>query len=266
MPNVYHVPDVLILPFGRAVKDDLQKVNLSAVSADGLYFSTNVPVLFVRTSDRKPVNIGDFEKVFGAIPFKLFTDEHKDDTIEDDIAILEYMCATIKSHNPNMTKSEELFLELYFEMLRLQAGTVHGNYNWDIYEQAVKLVGDFHTYKSRSNLWRSLLPIPEVQLYVRDPLAQTEGYQPHNNFRVDYGFWNGANLIAVGIDGAEPAGYARDIRRDRLLRRAGVDVIHILNIELERHKLRALHKLLPSKFFGHDWDYEGVRPAPDIPF
>jgi very-short-patch-repair endonuclease len=73
-------------------------------------------------------------------------------------------------------------------------------------------------------------------------------------------------LIAVEIDGAEPAGYARDIRRDRLLRRAGVDVIHILNIELERHKLRALHKLLPSKFFGHDWDYEGVRPAPDIPF
>jgi len=43
----YHVPDYLILHFGRAVKSDLQKTSLSAVSADGLYFNTDVPVVFV---------------------------------------------------------------------------------------------------------------------------------------------------------------------------------------------------------------------------
>jgi hypothetical protein len=59
-----------------------------------------------------------------------------------------------------------------------------------------------------------------------------------------------------------PRGYARDIRRDRLLRRAGVDVIHILNLEIERHKARALAELLPREFFGFGWDYEGERPEP----
>ncbi len=81
-----------------------------------------------------------------------------------------------------------------------------------------------------------IAPYPELQLYVQDPLAETKTYQPDNNFRVDYGFWNGEKLIAIDIDGAEPAGYAKDIRRDRLLRRAGVDVIHILNLELTKHK------------------------------
>jgi hypothetical protein len=120
-------------------------------------------------------------------------------------------------------------------------------------------------YKSTKDVWRALLPIPELQLYVQDPLAEKVSYQPDNNFRVDYGFWDGEKLIAVEIDGAEPAGYARDIRRDRLLRRAGVDVIHILNLEIERHKARALVQLLPRRFFGLDWSYEGERPEP-IPF
>jgi hypothetical protein len=118
----------------------------------------------------------------------------------------------------------------------------------------------------KTDVWRALVPIPELQLYVHDPLGDTETYQPGNNFRVDYGFWNGEQLIAVEIDGAEPEGYARDIRRDRLLRRAGVDVIHILNLELTKHKARALRELLPRQFFGHDWDYEGVKPERTFPF
>jgi hypothetical protein len=111
-----------------------------------------------------------------------------------------------------------------------------------------------------------LLPIPELQLYVRDPLSDWESYQPNNNLRVDYGFWDGKRLIAVEIDGAEPAGYARDIRRDRLLKKAGVTVIHILNMELMKHKSLALLKLLPRYFFGFDWDYKSERPEFEIPF
>jgi hypothetical protein len=116
-------------------------------------------------------------------------------------------------------------------------------------------------YKSPTDVWRALLPIPEMQLYVQDPLAKVESYEPQNNFRVDFGFWDGERLTAVEIDGAEPAGYAKDIRRDRMLRRAGVDVIRILN-----HKARALDQLLPAKFFGHGWDFEGESPIWDIPF
>jgi hypothetical protein len=121
-------------------------------------------------------------------------------------------------------------------------------------------------YKSPSDVWRALLPIPEMKLYVQDPLAEVETYEPKNNFRVDFGFWDGERLTAVEIDGAEPAGYARDIRRHRLLRRAGVDVIHIMNTELHKYKARALNELLPAKFFGDGWDFEGVPPSAGIPF
>jgi hypothetical protein len=35
-----------------------------------------------------------------------------------------------------------------------------------------------------------------------------------------------------------------------MLRRGGVDVIHILNVEIARHGGRALRRLLPYKFWG----------------
>ncbi|SRR5258708_18216389 len=182
-----HVPDYLILPFGQAVKSDLQKIGLSAVSADGLYFSTSVPVIFIRKSEKRPMCLADFELYFGHFPDSCYSDQDR----EADQLMLDHIHTTLKSHNPSMTKSEEMFLDLYFG--------------------------------------------------------------------------NGENLIAVEIDGAEPAGYARDIRRDRLLRRAGVDVVHILNLEIAKHKADALVKLLPRQFFGFDWNYEGERPM-IIPF
>lgn len=253
-----HVPDFLILPYGRAVKSDLQKIALSAVSADGLYFSTDVPVIFINKAKRRPICLGDF-----AEHFKEWPDSHFDDTEQ---TILTNMCGVLKSLNPNMTQAEEDFLNLYFTALKTLAAYANGE------EGAFSAAYDLgfppnwlHPKLSRKDIWRALLPIPELQLYVQDPLATTKSYQPDNNFRVDYGFWNGEQLIAVEIDGAEPEGYARDIRRDRLLRRAGVDVIHILNIEIARHKARALIQLLPRSFFGFDWDYEG-QPPDILPF
>ena len=41
-----------------------------------------------------------------------------------------------------------------------------------------------------------------MQLYVHDPLEDDIfAFEPSNNFRVDFGFWTGANLVAVEIDG-----------------------------------------------------------------
>jgi len=254
MPNL-HVPDYLILPYGRAVKSDLQKIMLSAVSADGLYFSTDVPVIFINKAKHRPMCLGDFENHFGNLPDDLCN--------ADDQAFLDHMCGTLKSHNPNMTQWEEKFLDYYFATLKVLAATDR-EHAPEASEQ-IGLPWIHRRYKSKTDLWRALVPIPELQLYVQDPLAETRAYQPDNNFRVDYGFWNGQNLIAVEIDGAEPDGYAKDIRRDRLLRRAGVDVIHILNLEIAKHKARALVNLLPAQFFGHDWSYEGERPD-IIPF
>jgi hypothetical protein len=64
-PFNLHVPDYLILPYGREVKSDLQKIALSAVSADGLYFSTDVPVIFINKANRRPMCLGDFDRHYG---------------------------------------------------------------------------------------------------------------------------------------------------------------------------------------------------------
>jgi len=257
MTTHIHVSDHLILPYGRAVRDDLQKINLSAVSANGLYFSTEVPIIYINKSKREPLCLSWFPAKFGG--------EDGDGPYgDDDQTILEFMLSTLKSNNPNMTRSEELFLDLYFDILMALMFASAGESAKSIAIFKKSGLGALHHHNSPTDLWRALIPIPELQLYVNDPLGAWN-FQPDNNFRVDYGFWDGEKLIAVEIDGAEPSGYARDIRRDRLLRRAGVDVIHILNLELDKHRGRALLQLLPDRFFGYSWDYEGQRPY-EIPF
>jgi hypothetical protein len=141
------VPDYLILPFGRAKKEDLQRIMLSAVCADGLHFSTDVSVISIRKSEKQPLCLGDFERHFGPIPPEL---------TDNDPAILDHMCAVLKSHSPNPTHSETLFLNLYFETLKaFREG------NWDILIPAG--LEPWETdYKSRDDLWRALVPIPQL--------------------------------------------------------------------------------------------------------
>ena len=252
-----HVPDYLILPFGRAVKSDLQKINLSAVSADGLYFTTDVPTICIDKSKHQPICLGEFPNYFGVLPVEL-------DDAEDGV-ILDHMCTVLKSHNPNMTRWEEKFLDLYFSILK--GLSLLAADNWQAGFAAIRNVtvaSQFPRMLKKGDVWRALTPIPELQLYVKDPLAE-KSYEPQNNFRVDYGFWTGKQLVAIEIDGAEPEGYAKDIRRDRLLRRAGVDVVHILNLGIEKYRGTALLELLPPQFFGYDWIMK-ARSRTSCPF
>jgi hypothetical protein len=105
MPANLHVPDYLILPFGRAVKSDLQKDwAVRSFSRRVAFFSADVSVVFVRTQAR----------LFGRIRSSLRIYPHVED---NDTAILKHMCSTLKSHNPKMTKCAELFLDWYFTFL-----------------------------------------------------------------------------------------------------------------------------------------------------
>jgi hypothetical protein len=79
-----HVPDFLILPFGRAVKSDLQKIALSAVSADGLYFSTDVPIIHIRKVDKQPICLGAFSNHFGDVPDDCY---RKDENEQDQVVL-----------------------------------------------------------------------------------------------------------------------------------------------------------------------------------
>jgi hypothetical protein len=134
-----HVPDYLILPFGRAVKSDLQKIMLSAVSADGLYFSTEVPVIFIRKSARQPFCLGRFERHFGILPHACAFEDNN----EQDQAVLDHMLTTLKSHNPSMTKSEERFLDLYFGTLKeLAAAAAAGGFGAPSDRSSIRVMRD----------------------------------------------------------------------------------------------------------------------------
>jgi hypothetical protein len=110
--------------------------------------------------------------------------------------------------------------------------------------------------------YNALLPIPEMQIYVNDPI--TDGwatYEPMNNFRIDFGFWTGSQIVAVEIEGYEPQGYSHDVRRDRLLRRAEVDVIHILNEEIDEYGDRVL-TVLPETILSRWFQQEPPKWGP----
>jgi hypothetical protein len=110
--------------------------------------------------------------------------------------------------------------------------------------------------------YSALLPIPQMQVYVHDPLEDAVfRFEPSNNFRVDFGFWTGMRLVAIEIDGNEPEGYAADVRRDKLLRRANVDVVHILNTEIDKHGGKVVSHLLPHAL---QYDWMDV-PPPSLP-
>ena len=160
---------------------------------------------------------------------------------------MDFICKLIEKSMPlyTTTNYETRFLRLYFGYLKSL------------------LTLDFNKVDNPVLLFNALLPIPQMQLYVHDPLKDewSGAIEPSNNFRVDFGFWTGTRLIAIEIDGNEPSGYARDIRRDRLLRDAEVDVIHILNTEIEKHAERVIYMLLPDEI-TYDWRR---RPALNEP-
>jgi hypothetical protein len=231
--NIIEITDHLIPPFGTAKKFDLQKITLASVAANGIYLRADIPCVYINVAENKPLRLLDFYKVF-----RRERDSPKDDDV---MAMLDYMQQIIAQHMPieTTTRYEAAFLKHYFEFVKDHPFVTEpfGRYN-------------------------ALLPIPQMQLYVHDVLdVDRWSFEPNNNFRVDFGFWTGTKLIAVEIDGNEPEGYARDIRRDRLLRRADVDVVHILNTEIDKHGMDLMVSLLPQSI-AFDWT---KAPVPEHP-
>jgi len=232
--NIIEIKDHLILPFGTAKKFDLQKITLAAVAANGIYLRADIPCVYINVAERKPLRLLDFFSVFdrgrGSSP--------KGDDV---MAMLDFIHQIIAQHMPTetTTRHEATFLKDYFEFVK-----------------------DYALITEPFGRYNALLPIPQMQLYVHDVLDFDRwSFEPNNNFRVDFGFWTGTKLIAVEIDGNEPEGYARDIRRDRLLRRAEVDVVHILNTEIDKHGVRLMMRLLPQSI-AFDWTEAAVPERP----
>ena len=231
--NIIEIKDHLILPFGTAKKFDLQKITLAAVAANGIYLRADIPCVYINVAEKKPLRLLDFFSVFDS-------SRGSSPKGDDVIGMLDFMNQTIAQHMPiGTTRYESTFLKMYFEFIK---------------ESPFVKKDSFGRYNA-------LLPIRQMQLYVEDVLDPRWSFEPKNNFRVDFGFWSGTKLVAVEIDGNEPEGYARDIRRDRLLRRADVDVVHILNTEIDKHGMQLMVPLLPDSI-RFDWT---EAPVPERP-
>jgi hypothetical protein len=232
--NIIEITDHLILPFGTAKKFDLQKITLAAVAANGIYLRADIPCVYISVAEKKPLRFLDF--------FSVFRRERSSPKGDDVMAMLDFMHQIIAQHMPidTTTRHETTFLKFYFDFIK-----------------------NYRMVRQPFLRYNALMPIPQMQLYVHDVLDYSQWtFEPNNNFRVDFGFWTGTKLIAVEIDGNEPEGYARDIRRDRLLRRADVDVVHILNTEIDKHGGENLMVALLPQSIAHDWT---EAPVPERP-
>jgi len=261
----FQVPNHLIIPFG-CPKWDIKNIRITGVSTKATYFESETPVAYIDVSKKRALRIEDIESVFPdgverepIDPLSATEDEKAENAWSG-------IVKKLRSNAEVQTESERKFLDLYFQYV-VQETTFPGE-SW-----ADKPPKDRpKPYNSVNWRFAALLPLPQAHLYLTDPLADTYSYSPENMRKVDFAFWTGESIVAVEIDGASHAGSAEHIRKDRLLQRAGVLVIHILNEELLEHGTKVVGKLLP-RVVTRFWDHRTTTPwnpllggPDDIPF
>jgi len=261
----FQVTDWVILLFGSAKKFDIGSIKLKATTPQGIFFEATCPALMFNRAENKPFKLSQGAELLRGAARPTEREElanaHAVPNSNEDMAgsALEILKREVTALcGPEATKFERKFVELYFDRLLRELRDV---------ERWYKSSKDRLDHRSKQ-LFTALVPIPQAQFYCHDPL-QPRVFIPENNFRVDFAFWTGTHFVAVEIDGVEPDGYAADVRRDRLLRRAGVDVIHILNAEILEHPKKIISALLPREILEDAKRDPGPYPFifdDDIPF
>lgn len=245
-----HIADHLLIPFG-AKKYDIKTIQLAGVSTSGTYFTSPIPVAHIDRRSKSALRLRHMNSCF----LEDFNARHEDDCISTAKEYLLKVC-------DERASVERKFVDLYFEF---------------VLDKITKKY-DFQTgppYDDKGWFWDALLPLPQAHLYVNDPLTDdTFVFVPKHMFKVDFAFWTGHQVLAVEIDGGShyterrPGGDATDdhIIRDRMLQRASVRVIHILNEELLKHP-DIIARLLPSPIteFWKNPD-DNYRESPFCPF
>ena len=247
------IDDHLIIPFGRP-KWDISKIRLVGVSTQATYFESDTPCAYLDKTRNNPLRLMDFRD--------LFPEPERFPEQLDDSTALEFVAGYLKTDCQLQTPSENLFLDLYFGFLTKSVV----RHSWLRDQPAEKVPPPMTgTYW----MFAGLMPLPQAHLYLEDPLRPTERHNiaPNTMVKVDFAFWTGKRVIAVEIDGGSHIGSENHVRKDRLLHRAGVEIIHILNDELTTHGIKAIEKLLPEEI-THYWKDEkyAYNPFDDIPF
>lgn len=239
----------LLIPFGRP-KWDIEKIRVVGVSTTATYFESETPCVYIDANKQVAVRLRHFPSVFpesDSFPWG-------SNTSEAIVFVREYL----KRNCHVQTDSESRFLDLYFDFCQsavVPRAWEKENLNRPVPRNDPEWVFD------------SLLPLPQAHLYLTDPLKDEFSFVPKNMVKVDFAFWTGNQVIAVEIDGSSHVGRESHVQKDRLLQRAGVMVVHILNSELLKYSGKAISALLP-RGITHFWENaeDKERANPLIPF
>jgi hypothetical protein len=250
------VKDHLLIPFGRP-KWDISKITIASVSTDATYFSSSTPCAYIDMQNSRPPRLGAIEDCIPNFPNdRVPFDEDDEAAAAATIFFVHQLLAETCEFDSDF---ERRFLELYFR--------------WIVETCQPR---DYERKKDRPDLskprndpwWvtEALLPLPQAHLYVHDPLRPRAFGSPSNMFKVDFTFWTGTKIVAVEVDGKSHVGDEKHITKDRMLQRAGVHVIHILNKELLEHDTKVMRALLPASISRY-WEYaDDPKGYPFIPF
>lgn len=67
MPERFHIPDHLVFPFGTAQKFALARIKLSSVAGNGIYFTSDIPCVYIERTKKKPLRPWDYGDIFGRV-------------------------------------------------------------------------------------------------------------------------------------------------------------------------------------------------------
>lgn len=247
----FRIRDHLLLPFGGP-KWSIDSISVTGISTEGTYFSSPLPLAYIDKGKKRACRLEDLHSFFphGAIPDGDYSTETSVNAIRHHL----------KEHCGIATRSERLFLDLYFQYCLDQVKPP--SWRSKTGEPAPK------PYDTGNWIFAALFPFPQAHLYVGDPLRKKYKFGPDRMCKLDFAFWTGTNLIGIEIDGPSHIGSETHVTRDRMLQRAGVLVVHMLNSELEEYGTDVVEKLLPSVItrFWQDVEHPPLDPLSDIPF
>jgi len=247
------IENQLLIPFGGP-KWSIKSIGVVGVSTTGTYLQSDTPLAYIDKSKQHALRLRDFTAVVPGNWPEIDSAADAANFIRDH---LREKCELATNH-------ERRFLDLYFEFCQERmkppaylARSRKERKDWGA------------PYDDEDWIFEALLPLPQAHLYQNDPLEDEYSFVPKRMMKVDFAFWTGKQLVAVEIDGGSHIGSQTHVEKDRLLQRAGITVVHVLNAEITKHGKKVVERLLPSeitqfwKFSNNTWR---TNPLSSVPF
>jgi len=226
------IADHLIVPFGRP-KWSIERIKIVGVSTDATFIESDTPLVYINKSENNALKLSNFCSVFPE-KFPFFNNA------EDSLSFIK---RHLKETCNLDTDFERRFLDLYFSYCMNSITPAE----WELEHYGINNL-PFPFPKNDVNIvFQALMPLPQAHLYLLNPLDDNFfSFIPKNMVKVDFAFWTGKEIVAVEIDGSSHIGNESHVTKDRMLMRAGVKVIHILNSELSKYGEKVIEKLFPK--------------------